>query len=134
MTKFELRNLSGHEVPWPPLTEAAEMALAAEGAQVAVLSLALVDDDRISQLNQRLLNHEGPTDVISFEVDDEGAGEIIISVDTAARQAAELGHSLVTELRYLVVHGVLHTLGYCDDDETSRKQMIKRQDEIIYPH
>lgn len=130
--EFELRNLSGREVPSAPLEEAAQLALDAEGATLAVLSLALVDDDRISELNQRLLDHEGPTDVISFEAD-EGAGEIIISVDSAARQAAEVGCSLIEELRYLVVHGVLHTLGYGDGDEASRERMLKRQDEILQP-
>lgn len=130
--EFELRNLSGREVPAAPLEEAARRALAAEGATLAVLSLALVDDDRISELNQRLLSHEGPTDVISFEAE-EDAGEIIISVDSAARQAEELGYSLIEELRYLVVHGVLHTLGYGDGDTASRERMLKRQDEILQP-
>jgi probable rRNA maturation factor len=130
--EFELRNLSGREVPSAPLEEAARRALAAEGTRLAVLSLALVDDDRISELNQRLLSHEGPTDVISFEAE-EDAGEIIISVDSAARQADELGHSLIEELRYLVVHGVLHTLGYGDGDTASRERMLKRQDEILQP-
>ena len=127
---IEVRNLSGRELDAAPLREAAAWTLAAEGADLALLSLALVDDDRIVSLNRRLLGRDNPTDVIAFEAD-EGEGEVIVSVDTAARQAQEEGHSLVVELRYLIAHGVLHVLGYDDGDEGSRDQMLRRQDEIL---
>jgi probable rRNA maturation factor len=90
-----------------------------------------VDDERITTLNARLLGRENPTDVIAFEVD-EGEGEVIISVDTAARQAETEGHSLLTELRYLIAHGVLHVLGHDDSDDASRQCMLRRQDEILH--
>lgn len=128
---IDTRNLSGQQLDLGALEEAARRVLDAEGADLQVLSLALVDDDRIVSLNARLLGRDNPTDVIAFEAE-EGEGEVIISVDTAARQAVTEGHSLLTELRYLIAHGVLHVLGYDDSDEASRQEMLRRQDEILY--
>lgn len=129
-TQVSYRNLSGREVDLPALTEAITRVVAAEGADLPALSVALVDDERIEALNERLLDHLGPTDVIAFEPED-GEGEIIISVDTAERQAAEAGHSLITELRYLMAHGVLHVLAWDDSTPELRQAMLRRQDEIL---
>lgn len=129
-TRVETRNLSGTDLDLALLEEAAQRTLQAEGAQLETLSLALVDDERITSLNARLLGRDNPTDVIAFEAD-EGEGEVIVSVDTAQRQAGEEGHSLMTELRFLIAHGVLHVLGHDDSDETSRDRMLRRQDEIL---
>jgi len=129
-TRIELRNLSGTELELPLLEEAARRTLRAEGAGLETLSLAFVDDERITSLNARLLGRDNPTDVIAFEVD-EGEGEVIVSVDTARRQANDEGHSLMTELRFLIAHGVLHVLGHDDSDEASRDRMLRRQDEIL---
>lgn len=129
-TEIEIRNLSGQEVDLCSLQEAAQRTLAAENAELEVLSLALVDDERITSLNARLLGRENPTDVIAFEAD-EGEGEVIISVDTATQQAAAEGHSVLTELRYLVAHGVLHVLGHDDSDDEAKQGMLRRQDEIL---
>jgi len=129
-TEIEVRNLSGQAVDTAALMEAARRVLAAEGAELDSLSLALVDDERIGALNRRLLGREGPTDVIAFEAD-EGEGEVIVSVDTAARQAGEWGHSLQEELRFLVAHGVLHVCGWDDTDPADRQRMIERQHETL---
>ncbi|MGE5531922.1 MAG: rRNA maturation RNase YbeY [Bacteroidota bacterium] len=129
-TAIEIRNLSGRDVDLCSLQEAALRTLAAEGADLEVLSLALVDDERITSLNARLLGRDNPTDVIAFEAD-EGEGEVIISVDTATQQAAAEGHPVLTELRYLVAHGVLHVLGHDDSDDEAKQNMLRRQDEIL---
>ena len=81
-------------------------------------------------LSRRLLGRDAPTDVIAFEAE-EGQGEIIVSVAAAARQAREVGHSLTDELRFLVVHGALHVLGWDDTDPTDRQRMLERQHEIL---
>ncbi len=90
------------------------------------IGIAIVDDRRIRDLNRSYLGIDGVTDVIAFEAEDEPdlrAGEVIVSADTAARQAAELGHSLQRELCLLVAHGVLHVLGYEDYDDAARARM-----------
>jgi len=83
------------------------------------VSLVFTDDSHIEKLNKQYLGREGPTDVISFYLDDERTpdgklilGDIVISVDTAERQAQEQGHSFPEELETLIVHGMLHLLGY----------------------
>ncbi len=83
------------------------------------VSLVFTDDSHIEKLNKQYLGREGATDVISFYLDDERTpdgklilGDIVISVDTAERQAQEQGHSFTEELEMLIVHGMLHLLGY----------------------
>lgn len=130
MTEIAIRNLSGSDVDTAPLAEAVRLVLAAEDAALPALSLALVNDARITALNARFLGHNRATDVIAFEPQD-GEGEVIISVDTARKQAADAGHSLEDELCFLVAHGVLHVLGYDDSGDESRCRMLKRQHEIL---
>jgi rRNA maturation RNase YbeY len=93
------------------------------------LSLALVDDDEMRVLNRRYRGYDRPTDVLSFGLAEdavgpapsEGAprilGDVVISIDTAAAQARALGTTLGRRLETLLIHGVLHLLGY--DHEVS---------------
>ncbi len=94
------------------------------------LSITLVDDETIAQLNSRYHSSDGPTDVLSFPLQ-EGAGDlwgdIYISLDTARRQAREVGGSFTGEVRLLVVHGILHLCGYDDQEESARKTMRTRE-------
>ncbi len=91
----------------------AEALLAAADLAGAELSLVLCDDAAIRALNARWRQVDAATDVLSFPQDDEVVlGDLVISADTAARQAAERGHGLRDELRVLLVHGLLHLLGY----------------------
>jgi len=92
---------------------------------ISDVSIAFVDDDSMQQLNKRYRRKNRTTDVLTFPADDSYAdpraqkrplGDIVISVDQARRQAADEKHSLATEVRYLILHGVLHALGY--DHET----------------
>jgi len=84
------------------------------------LSLTLCDDATIQELNSEWRSVDAPTDVLSFPMDDpQLLGDLVLSLDTAERQAEERGHDLRAELRVLMVHGVLHLLGY--DHETSEE-------------
>ena len=80
--------------------------------------LAFVDDPEIRELNRKFRKKDKPTDVLSFPLNERGAdgkfylGDIIVSVTTAAVQAAELGHGLERELEDLTVHGFIHLLGF----------------------
>jgi probable rRNA maturation factor len=105
------------------------------------LSLRLTDDAQIRVLNNQYRHQDKPTDVLAFaalEVDFPTSeemrfqqplylGDIVISVDTASRQAQEQGHPLQTELAWLATHGLLHLLGWDHPDETSLIQMLERQ-------
>ena len=86
------------------------------------LAIAFVDDDAMRELNRKFRHKNKTTDVLTFPGDDSThLGDIVISVDQARRQAAEEKHSLSTEVRYLVLHGILHSLGH--DHETDNGEM-----------
>ena len=79
----------------------------------AQVSLSLCDDEAIAELNCQWRGKDQPTDVLSFPLEDEVMlGDLVISVETAAQQAAARGHSLRDEVRVLMVHGMLHLLGH----------------------
>ena len=101
--------------------------LEAEGIARAEVSIALVDDASIHAVNRRHLDHDEPTDVISFVLSDEGdelAGELVISVETARRVASAEGGDPATELALYAVHGLLHLCGY--DDRTGPEAAAMR--------
>jgi|LGOV01.1.fsa_nt_gb probable rRNA maturation factor len=98
-----------------------------------VLSVILVDNDAIQELNKNYRNLDKPTDVLSFEnVDDiYEIGDIFISLDKVDEQAKELGHSFEFELVYLAVHGLLHCLGYDHIEDEEALEMDKKQKLIM---
>lgn len=110
----------------------AEKALRRQKAARRDLSIAIVGDKTMAQLNRDYHGVNGSTDVLSFPADDERAiGEIVISYETARRNAREARWRTHDELALLVVHGVLHLLGYDDRTPEDRKRMWKRQARIL---
>ena len=83
--------------------------------RIAELSIAFVDDAAMRALNRKFRRKNKTTDVLTFP------DEIVISLDQARRQARDEKHSLATEVRYLIAHGILHALGY--DHETDQGEM-----------
>ena len=72
------------------------------------------------------------TDVIAFSMEEKGVlGDILVSTDTARRQAKEEGHSLLTEVKILAIHGILHLLGYRDKKKKERERMWRKTDELL---
>lgn len=103
------------------LRSTAKVAEAADGAEVSVL---LCGDAFIHELNKQYRGKDSPTDVLSFAQDDpEMLGDIVISVETAARQADGAGWSLASELALLASHGLLHLAGYDDESEDGAAEM-----------
>ena len=109
-----------------------------------IISVSLVDNDFIHEMNRDYRGIDRPTDVISFAfLDNEDRetlykskepvclGDIYISVDKAREQATEYGHSIKRELSFLFVHGLLHLLGYDHMNEADEAVMFKLQDEIL---
>lgn len=97
------------------------------------VSLLFSGDSRIRELNRRFRNVDAATDVMAFPSGDRGGflGDIIISVETASRQADQLGHSLQYELAVLLVHGILHLIGYTDHDDGAQEEMSRRSEGIL---
>ena len=113
----------------------ARRALRDLGRHGCLVHLTFVDDVRIRRLNARYLGHHRPTDVLAFPLDVPGAsplwGEIVISAETAGRQARRLGIPVGLELDLLVVHGLLHLAGYDDREAGEARLMHQREREIL---
>lgn len=107
------------------------------------LSIALVDEDEMTRLHVEWMDLPGPTDVLSFPMDDlrpghpEGPqplgvlGDVILCPTVAARQAEEAGHSTGDELELLLTHGVLHLLGYDHAEPEEHEAMFGLQAELL---
>jgi probable rRNA maturation factor len=105
--------------------------------EITEVTIAFVDDPAMTELNKKFRGKGKTTDVLTFPADDSynepsatgrPLGDIVISVDQAKRQAADEKHSLATEIRYLVLHGLLHSLGY--DHETDQGEMNALEVEV----
>lgn len=113
------------------LADVAREALRGEELARAELSLSFVDDDEIARLHERYLGEPGPTDVLSFplgDADEDGVrivGDVVVAPSVAARNNPS---DPAGELRLLVVHGVLHLLGYDHEADGDRARMWERQE------
>ncbi|MDK2855812.1 MAG: putative rRNA maturation factor [Bacillota bacterium] len=127
------------------LVRVGEEALKREGAADAEVSVTLVDDARIQELNRTYRGLDEPTDVLSFALREgedsftlppdagipELLGDVVISLPRARSQAAEYGHSLERELGYLLTHGILHLLGYDHETEEAAAVMRAKEEEVL---
>lgn len=113
------------------LRETAAKVLEGEGVREARISLAFVDNPTIHRLNKQFLEHDEPTDVLSFPMSGPKAkvleGELVIGVEVAQSNASERGHDMHSELCLYVIHGLLHLIGYNDDDAKGRRKMRERE-------
>jgi probable rRNA maturation factor len=114
------------------LTTVARATLLGEGIADAELSISLVTEEEIAELHRRYLREEGPTDVLSFPLDEEAGedgvrmlGDVVIAPAVAARNNPE---DPASELRLLLVHGILHLLGHDHTERADRESMWARQE------
>ncbi|HEX2024760.1 MAG TPA: rRNA maturation RNase YbeY [Actinomycetota bacterium] len=107
------------------MVDLARSTLVAEGAGGVELAVSLVGSDEMEELHKRYLREAGPTDVLSFTMDEEGLlGDVVICPEVAASHSEDLA----AELRLLLVHGILHLLGYDHHDDAERRAMWERQE------
>lgn len=114
----------------PRFRQAVKAVLQGEGISKAKICVAIVDDPQIHELNRRFLNHDEPTDVLSFALEQRSGyveGEIVVSADTAASRAVEFNWPPEDELLLYVVHGTLHLAGYDDKTPELRGEMRRRE-------
>lgn len=125
---------SRHAVDEPQLVQAAVAVLQDADFASAAISLAVIDDETMHELNRRHLEHDYPTDVLSFVLEDDGdhlEGEVILSADTAASVAGELGHSPAHEQLLYVIHGMLHLVGFDDHSEADAQEMRAAEERYL---
>jgi probable rRNA maturation factor len=98
------------------------------------LSLVLLDDREIHDLNRRFLDHDWPTDVMAFPFDEKTdglGGEVVVSVETALREATTRGRPFLDELLLYVTHGILHLTGMEDHTREGRRRMDRAAARIL---
>jgi probable rRNA maturation factor len=127
-------------IPLRKIKRAAQVVLSALDCPEAELSIVIVDDAEIAELNQRYLQRSGPTNVLAFPMQ-EGEfaaisphllGDVVISADTAAREGREAGIPMVARLMALLVHGILHLLGYDHEtDPAQAREMDAKSRELL---
>jgi len=107
--------------------------LALKGVSLGVYEFTFVSNARLSKLHDHFLDDPSITDIITFDLSDEFGVhvDIYISSDQAKTQSEMMGHSLAFELKTLIVHGILHILGYADLNKKDKAIMFEEQDRIL---
>lgn len=144
---IDISNLSKTRVNISRLKDCASRVLVRLNKENSNLSVVLADDMFVRKLNKKYRGHNSPTDVLAFSmlegehnsVDQTCCelGDVIISVQTAKKQAREYKHPLEKEIILLLIHGILHLLGFDHikiNDETEMKTLEKMFLKIIYPN
>ena len=140
----EVANESGTPVDEEALSQLARFVLARIGIHPqAELSVLLVDEPAMAELHEKWMDEPGPTDVLSFPMDelrppkDDDVpepgllGDVVLCPTVAHRQGLAAGHSTQDELNLLTTHGILHLLGYDHADPAEEREMFSLQDEIV---
>jgi probable rRNA maturation factor len=140
----ELNNESGQPVDTEALVALATFALDRLRIHpLAELSIVLVDEETMSAYHERFMGEPGPTDVLSFPMDElraptgeeeppEGLlGDIVLCPQVTSRQAAEHGRTAEEEAEYLLVHGLLHLLGHDHAEPEEKKVMFDLKDAVL---
>ena len=141
---IDINNESGEQVDTQALVRLARYALGALRIHPqAELSILLVDEDTMAAYHRRFMDLEGPTDVMSFPMDElrpgtaenetpaGTLGDIVLCPQVAAKQAIEAGHSAVEEMLLLATHGILHLLGYDHAEPQEKKEMFDLQRTLL---
>lgn len=127
-------NLQAKPVDLEVVRRVAGRAAQARPHPYTVVTIALVTDRHIAELNGAHLGRPWPTDVLAYagnEDEPEYMGDVVVSAETAARQAAEAERPFLHEVAWLAAHGVLHLLGHDDADPRERAEMLSLQDEAL---
>jgi probable rRNA maturation factor len=114
----------------PAMRRIARAVLEGEGIDDAEISLAFVDNPTIHRLNEQFLEHDEPTDVLTFPDERRGrvlSGEVVIGAEVALVQAQSRGHDVQAELALYLIHGLLHLCGFDDESAADRAAMRERE-------
>jgi probable rRNA maturation factor len=125
-----------HVVAYDRLITAVKQILGDAGYTAGEVSIAIVDDDAMHKLNRQYLQHDYPTDVLSFVLEEDETrliGQLIVSADYAAREAPTFGWTTDDELLLYAIHGALHLVGY-DDLEPDLKAEMREQETAYLAH
>ncbi len=140
MNTFAIINQTDYEINVKELEDLLNYALKKEKIQNAEFNIIFVDNEKIKEINRQYRGIDKVTDVISFALEDDRTfpisdirmlGDIFVSVDKMKTQAQEYGTGEKRECAFLIIHGLLHLLGYDHMTKDEEKIMFKRQEEIL---
>ena len=140
MNEITITNETDEYVDETLLNKVADYAMMCEDVNNGVVNIIIVDNKRIREINKEYRKIDKETDVISFALEDDDTfielpirvlGDIYISIDKVKVQASEYGHSEKREICFLVVHGILHLLGYDHMNASDEKVMFSKQEKIL---
>jgi probable rRNA maturation factor len=135
MLRVSVSNPYEYPLDFQGLKNAARAVLEGEGVWAGKVTLAFVDSPHIHRLNKQFLDHDEPTDVLTFPYTEPGAksleGEVVIGHEVAKENAADRGHDPALELTLYVIHGCLHLCGYTDTDDAGAAEMRAKEREYL---
>lgn len=141
VNKFEIFNETNEKIKeLQEIEKVLNFALKYQNIDNAIFNIIIVDEEKIQELNKTYRGKDSVTDVISFALEDDDTfvttdfrvlGDIYICLKRAKEQSIEYGHSLLRELSFLTVHGLLHLLGYDHMEKEDEKVMFELQERIL---
>ncbi|MFC1678104.1 rRNA maturation RNase YbeY [Patescibacteria group bacterium] len=135
MNSIEVNNITRSRIDLSLIKKVTQAFLKNYKIKNKEVSIALVGDKRIKDLNKAYRSKDQVTDVLAFPGEDEFLGEIIINYAQIKRQAKKFSKCTREELIFILVHGLLHLLGYTDKTENDREKMLKLAENFIkYPN
>ena len=134
--RINIENIfAGVKVKKKPIKEFTRYLLAKEGISKAEINIVLVDDEYITRLNHKFLNKDSTTDVLSFSLADESndqiEGEVYTNINQIMRQAEDYHITFNEELNRIIIHGVLHLIGFDDLTDEQKKIMTEKEDQYL---
>ncbi len=123
--KLEIANLTKYKIPKKFLKKIAGKTSEILKIKIPEISLVIVGEKKIKELNKKYRTTNRITDVLAFDY-----GEIFICFPQAKKQAENLNHSIKKELGILLIHGILHLIGYQDNSKETYNKMIKKQNQL----
>jgi probable rRNA maturation factor len=135
MLRVSIANPYEYALEFQKLKDAARAVFEGEGVKACKVTLAFVDNGHIHRLNKQFLDHDEPTDVLTFPYSDAKSktleGEVVIGYEVAKEYAADRGHDTNLELVLYVIHGCLHLCGYTDTDAKGEREMRAKEREYL---
>jgi probable rRNA maturation factor len=135
MHRISIANPYDYPLEFQQLKDAARAVFTGEGVKACRVTLAFVNNPHIHRLNKQFLQHDEPTDVLTFPYSQPSAkileGEVVIGYDVAHENATERQHPTNLELLLYVIHGCLHLCGYTDTHPAAERQMRAKEREYL---
>lgn len=129
--KIDINNRANYKIDLALVKQVAARFARVYKIKAKEISIAFVSDAEMKKINQTYRGLNRPTDVLSFEGEGDDFGEIILDYNQIKRQAGKFDNSAHEELIFILVHGLLHLLGYNDETEKEKAEMIKMGEQFI---